>query len=178
MKTRPIRTYGDPVLEKKARAVRLPVSERVRKMISEMFETMDEESGAGLAATQIGELLRVVVVDTQKEGQRIALINPRIVGQSEELSEFNEGCLSIPGVEGVVVRPLTVKVRGLTPDGRQVEITDNDLFARVIQHEIDHLNGVLFVDRLDEESRRRVEDDLERVKRGKKVSEGVAVTKN
>jgi peptide deformylase len=145
-------------------------------LIDAMFEAMEEEKGVGLAAPQIGQSLRVVVINTRQDRERIALINPKIVKESPETSEFTEGCLSVPGIEGLIIRPKAVKVRALTPEGKRVEISDDDLLARVLQHEIDHLNGILFVDRLSDQDKLRVQPDLDQLKRGAepRESKGVA----
>jgi peptide deformylase len=160
-----LRLCGDPLLRKRSRPVRVPVSKRVRALINDMFDTMQEEGGVGLAAPQVGQSIRLFVVHIPKEEKKIALINPRIVERSEELSPFVEGCLSVPGLEAEIVRPKRVTVRGLTPEGKWVEITDDGLLARAMQHEIDHLDGILFFDYLPEEEQRRIEPALKQIAR-------------
>lgn len=146
---RPILTYPDPFLQKKAAPVSL-VNDRIRELVRDMFETMHAASGVGLAAPQIGVGKRVIVVDVsavEKEIAPLALVNPRIV-ESRGLAVGVEGCLSIPGVEGEVPRGEVVLVKALDDQGRPVQLTARGLLARALQHEIDHLDGILFIDRI------------------------------
>lgn len=142
-----IRYLGDPVLRKKARKVER-ISAKTRETIERMWVTMYDANGIGLAAPQIGLSQRIIVVDSREEGEKFALINPEIVQFSTETTPLEEGCLSIPGVEGEVHRPARVRVVGLTPEGRKVSIEATGLFAKIFQHEIDHLDGILFIDRV------------------------------
>jgi len=160
-----LRLCGDPVLRKKARPVRTPVPRSIQRLVENMFETMEEEAGVGLAAPQGVENVRLFVAKLPKEGRRIALINPKVTARSKDLSPYVEGCLSVPGLEAEVIRPKEVTVRGLTPEGKSIEITDGGLLARVMQHEIDHLDGILFIDYLPEEERRRIEPALKEIAR-------------
>ncbi len=123
-------------------------TEEFSGMLDDMIDTMYAEKGAGLAAPQIGISKRVFVADTQ-DGP-IAIINPHIINHSKKTVKTEEGCLSIPGVFDEVIRYSEVTVQGLTADGSPIEFTAKGFFARVIQHEIDHLDGVLFVDRIEE----------------------------
>ena len=146
---RPILIYPDPFLLKKAAPV-TRVDERIRELILDLFETMRAASGVGLAATQIGAGHRVIVVDishVEPEVAPLALVNPEIV-ESRGLEEGTEGCLSLPGVEGVVPRAEFVLVKALDGQGRPLQIPAHGLLARALQHEIDHLDGVLFIDRI------------------------------
>jgi peptide deformylase len=146
---RPILIYPDPFLQKKAAPVSL-VNDGIRDLVRDMFETMRAASGVGLAATQIGVGKRVIVVDVspvEKEIAPLALVNPRIV-ESRGLVVGVEGCLSIPGVEGEVPRGEVVLVKALDDQGNPVQITARGLLARALQHEIDHLDGILFIDRI------------------------------
>lgn len=146
---RPILTYPDPFLLKKAAPVSR-VDDKVRELIRDMFETMHASSGVGLAAPQIGVGKRVIVVDVspvEKETAPLALINPEIVDR-RGLVEGTEGCLSIPGVEGIVPRAESVLVRALDPQGVPVQVPARGFLARALQHEIDHLDGILFIDRI------------------------------
>ncbi len=147
----PIRRFGDPVLRQ-----RVPPVERVtdahHRLIKDMFDTMRAAPGVGLAAPQVGVLERVFVWEV--EDRHGAVINPQIVFRSEETDEDEEGCLSLPGLVYPVRRALEVRVEGLDEDGRILALEGRDLLARVFQHEIDHLDGVLLVDRLPEELRR------------------------
>lgn len=143
MAVREIRIGGDPILREKAHSVR-EASPGMRGLIKDMAETMYENEGVGLAANQIGVDERVLTVDVG-EGL-LVLINPRIVDSSGEES-VEEGCLSLPGLKVEVRRARKVKVRGLNEEGREIEIEAEGLLARAIQHEIDHLDGVLIADR-------------------------------
>ena len=144
MAIRIIRKDEDPILRKKAKKVE-KINERVETLIKDMRETMYDADGVGLAATQVGVLKRIILVDVG-EGL-LEMINPEILEScGEEVDE--EGCLSLPGVNGVVPRPEAVTVKGLNPEGQEIIIEAKNLFARAICHEIDHLNGVLFTDRM------------------------------
>ena len=166
---RPILRYGAPVLHVPAATVP-DVTADLDHLIDDMIETMHAAPGVGLAAPQIGESLRVCVVDLSV-GQRVAdlhvLINPILVGMyGMQLHE--EGCLSVPGIEASVVRPARVKVRALDREGRERDIEAEGLLARALQHEIDHLNGILFVDRLRPLYRRSIVRRIERLRRAGK----------
>ena len=158
MAIRPIIALPD----KRLRLVSEPVArvdEDVRKLVADMFETMYEAPGVGLAAIQVGVPKRVVTIDAtrgEEEKQPIALINPEIVWSSEEKIAHEEGCLSIPEYLDEVERPERVKVRFLDLEGRAHELEADGLLARVVQHEIDHINGVLFIDHLSKLKRDRV----------------------
>jgi peptide deformylase len=149
MPTRELRFLGDPVLREKAAPVEAFDAE-LATLVRDMFDTMDAEDGAGLAAPQIGVSKRVLVVDTRREegGGRFALVNPVLVESSRTEERGMEGCLSIPGVSEVVTRAAEVTVEGVDPDGNPLRVTGRGLLARALLHEIDHLNGVLFVDHL------------------------------
>lgn len=130
-----------------------------RRFIDDMFETMYEAAGIGLAAIQVGEAIRIVTLDVSKRDDKqepFALINPEIVWQSEEVREYEEGCLSIPDYYEWVERPDRVRVRYRDLDFKEHEIEADGVLATAIQHEIDHLNGVLFIDYLSKLKRDRV----------------------
>lgn len=141
-------THGNLILRKRARAV-AGVDEKLVALARDMIETMYAEHGIGLAANQVGSDARLLVIDLQKEGKRnpIILYNAEIVSRSGRLFE-EEGCLSVPGFSSRVKRAKEVVARGLNDKGEAVQILGRDLLARALQHEIDHLNGKLFVDRL------------------------------
>jgi peptide deformylase len=148
MAVREVRLLGDPVLREKAAPVNA-VTEAVRSLIADMFETMYAEDGVGLAAPQVGVSERILVIDTREEGTSpIALVNPVILEASEETEKAEEGCLSLPGLNDVVVRSARVIVNGLDPDGRPQQIEAEGLLSRALQHEIDHIDGILFIDRV------------------------------
>lgn len=139
----PIKKIGDPVLRAKAREVS-KVTDQTRKLIEDMFDTMYDAPGVGLAAPQVGISQRIIVIDV--DDNPIALVNPEIIeARGTQLGE--EGCLSIPNDRAKVERSAFVRVRGLNPEGREVEIAGDDLLARALQHEIDHLEGILFTDK-------------------------------
>lgn len=144
MALRNIRVYGDEILRKKSKPVEV-VNDRIRTLIKDMFETMYESDGVGLAAPQVGILKRVVVIDVG-EGP-IALINPEIIEKQGSYVDI-EGCLSVPEEQGEVERPERLKVKALNEEGKEIVIEAEDLFARAICHELDHLDGVLFVDKV------------------------------
>lgn len=146
---RPILTYPDPFLEKKAPAVSA-VDGKIQELIRDMFETMHAANGIGLAAPQVGEGKRVIVVDVSpvdEESRPIALVNPEIV-RKQGWVEGVEGCLSIPGVDGPVFRHESVVVSGRDENGLPVTVEASGILSRALQHEIDHLDGILFIDRL------------------------------
>lgn len=144
MALRIIVTEPDEVLHQVAKEVK-KITPNVQKLLTDMADTMYDAEGVGLAAPQIGILKRVIVVDVGDEHGLIELINPEIV--SSEGEQFgSEGCLSIPGYRGEVRRALTVTVKGLDRNGQEVTYTGSELLARAFQHEIDHLNGVLYTD--------------------------------
>ena len=146
MALRTIRTYKEEVLRKKSRKVDV-VNNRIQILIQDMLDTMYDADGVGLAAPQIGILKRVIVVDIEDGNGPLALINPEIL-ESEGTTIDEEGCLSIPGEIGNVERPQKIRVKALNPEGEEVEIKAEDLLARALCHEIDHLNGILFTDKV------------------------------
>lgn len=146
-----IRTFGDPVLRQKARDVE-KITDEHRALVHDMFETMRDAPGVGLAAPQVGVLERIFVWEVGEEHG--VLINPRVVSASAERESDEEGCLSIPGLVYQVERPFEVTVEALDLEGHEIEITGDELLGRVFQHEIDHLDGVLFIDRVSEEDRK------------------------
>ncbi len=150
MAIRNIRTEGDAVLRKKCREV-TEVNERIHELINDMFDTMYEANGVGLAAPQVGILKNIVVIDTgEDEPEPFVLINPEILKSSGEQTG-EEACLSLPGLYGTVTRPNYVKVRAYDENMNLFELEGEDLLARAICHECDHLNGVLFRDVADGE---------------------------
>ena len=149
MALRPIVKWGDPVLHTPSRPVG-EIDGAIASLFQDMVETMYAAPGIGLAAPQIGVPLRVIVIDLsvgEEPGGLIKLVNPQIVEKEGEQRE-EEGCLSIPSVAGTPVRPARVTVKGLDPEGRERVYTATELLARAFCHEIDHIDGMLFVDRL------------------------------
>ena len=141
MAIRNIRIMGDPILEKVCKEVK-EVTPRIKELIEDMLETMYDANGVGLAAPQVGILKRIVVIDVG-EGP-IVLVNPVIVESSGEQTG-EEGCLSVPGMSGIVTRPNYVKVRALNEDMEEIEMEGEGLLARAFCHEIDHLDGKMYV---------------------------------
>jgi peptide deformylase len=143
-----IELLGSPILRRKAEEI-ATIDEEVRTLVADMFETMYAAEGIGLAGPQVGVPRRVLVVDLHDEDTpRFALINPRLVEKASDTEKAEEGCLSIPGISAPVERPSAVVVEGLDENGSPVRIEAEGLLARCIQHEIDHLDGVLFIDHL------------------------------
>jgi peptide deformylase len=149
MALREIRKIGDDILRKKSRIVD-KVDDRIKVIIEDMVETMRHADGVGLAAPQVGILKRIIVVDIGDERGLIKLINPEII-ESEGIQINSEGCLSVPDVNGDVKRPFRIKVSGLNEKGEEVMYEGIELFAKAISHEIDHLDGILFVDKIEKE---------------------------
>ena len=145
MGIRNIRKDGDPILRKISKVV-TNFEGRTQMLIDDMIETMNDANGVGLAAPQVGILKRIVVIDIG-EGP-IVLVNPEIVETKGEVNE-KEGCLSIPGKDGNVIRPQYVKVKAQDRKGNSIEMEGEDLLARAFCHEIDHLNGILYIDKLE-----------------------------
>ncbi|HEY3397140.1 MAG TPA: peptide deformylase [Armatimonadota bacterium] len=149
MACRDVVICGEPLLRKKARPVR-EFDQTVQDLFDDMVETLIAEVGLGLAAPQIGESLQALVVraDAEPEEPIYKLLNPRLEF-GKELVEIREGCLSLPTLRGDVVRPAEVRVQGLTPEGERITVEATDMLARALQHEYDHLRGVLFTDRVE-----------------------------
>lgn len=156
-----IHTYGDPVLRKKARVIKT-FDDKLAELVQEMFDMMYKSNGVGLAAPQVGISRRLIVVDTTEPGEKIALANPKILWKSDEQDSMDEGCLSVPGLEGEVFRAMRIRLKGNNPlTGEDVHIEASNFLARVFQHEIDHLEGVLFIDHLHESERASLNRALE-----------------
>jgi peptide deformylase len=157
MAVRKIITPPNPLLKQPSLKVE-EVDDRIRALVQDMFDTMYDAPGIGLAAVQIGEPLAVIVMDTagkDEEPRPLALINPEVVWASDELREYEEGCLSVPEIYDKVVRPAEVRVRYLDLDGREQERLFTGLDATCVQHEIDHTKGILFIDHLGRLKRER-----------------------
>lgn len=156
--------YPDPRLRNKARPVEV-VDDRVRKLADDMLETMYSSNGIGLAAIQVGVEERVIVIDISEGGNEpVVFINPEILS-GDGSAEVQEGCLSVPGFYEPVQRLGHIRVKALDRDGKPFELEATELFAICIQHEIDHLNGKLFVDYLSELKRTRIRKRLEKSQR-------------
>ncbi len=171
MPVRPILPVDAPVLRQKARKIR-QFDASLRTLVADMWETLHAANGVGLAGPQVGAGLRVVVIEIAADEQagtpalHYALCNPEIVKASGEETE-EEGCLSLPGYVGEVTRAAVVTVKGQTPEGKPIRVKGEGLLARALQHEIDHLDGVLFVDRLESlDKLRRVGESEEETQAG------------
>lgn len=150
MALRTIREYGDDVLERKCKEVK-EVTPRIRELVEDMLETMYEANGVGLAAPQVGILKRIVVIDVSPEADSpIIMINPEIIEADGEQTGY-EGCLSIPGKSGIVTRPNHVRAKAYDLDMKEFEIEGEELLARAICHELDHLDGHMYVEKVEGE---------------------------
>ena len=147
MAIRIVRQEGDEILKKKSREVE-KIDEKVLELIQDMIETMHKLDGVGLAAVQVGVLKRIVVIDLYEEGvEPYIFINPEIVKEKGEQT-VDEGCLSFPNKFAKIVRPKEVTLRALNEKGEKIEVKAKDLLAQAICHEVDHLNGIVFVDKI------------------------------
>jgi peptide deformylase len=145
----PIRTVPDPILKQKSKRVRT-IDKSIQVLINNMIETMNAANGVGLAAPQIGTLLRIIVISIPGE-DIITLINPKIARKTGDRL-IDEGCLSIPGYIGQIKRSVSVTVKGRDQNGKEIRIKANGLLAQALEHEIDHINGVLYIDYLESQS--------------------------
>ncbi len=169
---RDIVLMGEPVLRTPGEDVDV-FDEDLRELVRDLYETMYRAEGVGLAAPQVGVSKRVCVVDLRKDdepGARVALVNPRVVWASRDTEKEAEGCLSIPGIEELIERPRTVRIEGRDPDGKEVSLEAEGLYGRALQHEIDHLDGILIVDRVSALKRRML------LKKWKKLRAEAAAT--
>ncbi len=159
--------YPHPILKKKAEKVQ-KVDDELRKLLDDMLETMYASNGCGLAAPQIGVSKRIVVIDIAHEDEEpkpLYMVNPEIVWQSEEKEISEEGCLSVPGQRAEVERPAAVRIKYLDYDGKEQELEANDFLAVAAQHEIDHLDGVLYIDKLSRLKRQMLLKKLEKYRK-------------
>lgn len=146
MAIREVREDGDEILRKKSKEVEV-VDDKIRTLVEDMIETMHKYNGVGLAAVQVGVLKKVIVIDTYEKNEQFVLINPEIIKQKGE-QEVEEGCLSFPNKFGRIKRPSEVTVVALDENGNKFRLTAKGLLAQAICHEVDHLNGELFVDKI------------------------------
>lgn len=157
---------GDPVLREKAGPVE-QFDDSLRQTLDEMVKLMRKKSGVGLAAPQIGIKKRFFVVQVPGE-EPLFFVNPEIIGTSMEMSDFEEGCLSVPGVWGVISRPSSIQIQAQNGDGKFFRLSADGYLARIIQHEYDHLNGILFVDHFDEKQSAKYQKKLKKAEPAKK----------
>lgn len=157
--------YGNDALAGVAEPVE-NIDGSIASLIDEMFKIMYKEKGIGLAAPQVDLGKRIFVVDTgETRSQKFALINPVIKERSSKLEPYEEGCLSVPGINADVIRPESILISGYNRDGKEVEIEANGLLARVFQHEYDHLDGILFIDRIEKYIRDELRTELKKIKK-------------
>jgi peptide deformylase len=167
----PITVCGDKILRKKVAKVS-KVDNKIIKLIADMFESMHNANGIGLAANQVGANKQIFVVDISaaegyEDTKPLVLINPKIIAKSEELISYEEGCLSIPDQRAEVIRPKNIVIEYQDTDLKTQTIEADDLLARVMQHEYDHLQGVLFTDLVDEETKKKLKKPLNKIKNRK-----------
>ena len=160
MAIRNIYLDGDPILRKKCRPV-VKFDEKLSQILDDMHETLDKASGVGLAAPQVGKLLRMFVIIADDEIRRV-FINPQIIATSQNLVPYEEGCLSIPKVYENIMRPEKITVNALNEKGKPFTLEADGLLARIIQHEYDHLEGMVFIDRGDPDFKKKTEESFER----------------
>lgn len=168
MALREILTVPDPRLKEVSKPVEGGVTDDIRTLMDDMLETMYAAPGIGLAAIQIGVPLRVIVMDLAAEGEEPApkyFVNPEILPLTEDKAPYEEGCLSVPDVYDEIERPTECRVRYLDYDGNQVEEIAKDMYAVCIQHEMDHLEGTLFIDYLSRLKRQRAVDKVKKAQR-------------
>ena len=146
MAIRQIRKEGDEILKKKSRIVE-EINEKIQELIDDMLDTMYEANGVGLAAVQVGILKQVIVIDTGEGDEPLILINPKIL-KEKGVQEVEEGCLSFPNKYAKVERPLEITVEALNREGKTIKVKAKELLAQAISHEIDHLNGTVFIDKI------------------------------
>jgi peptide deformylase len=157
--------YPDPRLHTVAEPV-AQVDDRIRQLVKDMAQTMYDAPGIGLAATQVNVHERVIVIDlSEEQNDLLVLINPEIVWRSEEIQSYEEGCLSVPGVFETVNRAAQIRVKALGPDGAEQQIEADGLLAVCIQHEMDHLAGKVFVEKLSMLKQSRIKSKLQKQKR-------------
>ncbi|MCS7004296.1 MAG: peptide deformylase [Cytophagales bacterium] len=168
----PIIAYGDPILKKRAKPVEKDDSFDLKQLVSDMFDTMYQANGVGLAAPQIGLSIRVFVVDAEQmeeksiKGFKKTFINPTILDESGDEWTYEEGCLSIPQVRAEVNRKSTVKIRYYDENWKEFTETYDGIAARIIQHEYDHLEGILFIDRISMFKRKLIQGKLNDILKG------------
>ena len=151
-----IRKLGDEVLHKKCEKITV-FDDELKNLEEEMYKAMRKAEGIGLAGPQVGVTKRIFVIEISEEGIKQTFVNPEIIETSVETGMYNEGCLSLPGLEHEVERPLKVSVCAQDIEGKPFTVNAEGLFARAIQHENDHLNGILYIDHLDQEEKERME---------------------
>ena len=169
---RPLIYYNNPILRKKCLPIE-KITEEIHQLAADMIETMDEKKGVGLAACQIGVLLRIFVIRPEEKttkgeyilGSPEVFINPILSQPSEEKEGMEEGCLSLPGLHLEVIRPVSIHIKAMNLEGEKKSFITKGFKAREIMHENDHLNGKLFIDRLDKKKKREINPFLQEIKK-------------
>ena len=151
---------GEEILRKKAEPVP-EIKDEIRELVNDMFDTMIENNGVGLAGPQVGKSLRLFVIIADDDVRRV-FINPQIIKTSTQVGEYDEGCLSIPQVYETITRPLEVTVQAYNEEGKLFTLEADGLLARIIQHEYDHLDGILYIDRGDKEFAQKTENQFKK----------------
>ena len=142
------------------------IDQEIVDLIDTMYNIMYKERGVGLAGPQVDVSKRIITIDTEDyNGKKLTLINPEIISKSEDIVPFEEGCLSLPGISREILRPSQITVKGVTADEKEVIIDADGLLARVLQHEIDHLNGIVFIDHLEDHLRKELRAELKKIKK-------------
>lgn len=147
MSERIVRQTGDEILRKKSKEV-IEFNDRLKELVKDMKDTMKSHGGCGLAAVQVGVLKRIIICALEENVEPIVLINPEIVSMSDEQEEDSEGCLSVDGYRGKVLRPKNIVVKAKDENMNDIEFDADGFFARILCHEIDHLNGILYTDKV------------------------------
>ena len=163
MAIRNLRFENDEILRKRSKEINV-IDDKIRALAEDMIETVHKYDGLGLAGPQIGILKRIVVIDLYEPGTQFVLINPEIISVKGE-QEVQEGCLSFPNKYGIVIRPKEVEVKALNLDGEEIRIVGKDLLAQALCHEIDHLNGVVFIDKVEPDTLEVVTPEQKRKKK-------------
>ncbi len=157
--------YGNDVLRKPADEVK-NINQEIIDLIENMFDVMYRNNGVGLAGPQVNESKKIITIDIKNaKYPGMTIINPEIVSLSDKTGPYEEGCLSLPGISAEIIRPLQITVKAFTPDGKEILINADGLLARVLQHEIDHLNGKVFIDHLEDHIRKELGPELKTIKK-------------
>lgn len=157
--------YGNKTLHSIAQKV-TNIDQDVIDLIESMYNIMYRSNGVGLAAPQVEQPRRLIILDIEHyKGPSLALVNPEVTASSDEKENYEEGCLSLPGITTDIMRPKEVTVKGVTPEGKEVTIDADGLLARVLQHEIDHLDGKVIVDYLEDHARKELNPELKNIKK-------------
>jgi peptide deformylase len=157
--------FGNETLRKVAEDVK-KIDTEIKNLIEMMFNVMYKNNGVGLAGPQVNESKKIITLDIKNSKvPPMTLINPEIVSKSEELTPYNEGCLSLPGISADIIRPLKITIKAITPEEKEILINADGLLARVLQHEIDHLNGIMFIDHLEDHERKKLGPELKYIKK-------------